>query len=160
MGLKRCVIRCHCPLFTSGFAYGPILLTLGVVIVSTALRRPARPVLIAMAILLGAATLVIGLGVWTGTRVAAEFVSMTAWLILPAAVGVTIKARRDASTAVRGEQGRDDAHERRLAGAVAPEQREHGAALHAHVDAGERGHGAEGLVEALGDDHRDIGHGG
>jgi len=56
----------------------------------------------------------IGVGVAQGTRVWAEVVSLAAWLIIPAAVGMVIKAGRDATSTVRQEQARRAVTEERL----------------------------------------------
>ena len=58
------------------------------------------------------------------------------------------------------QQRGEDAHERRLAGAVGAEQAEHGAGLDLEVEAVERDDVAEGLPHALGEDRGRAGHGG
>jgi hypothetical protein len=57
-------------------------------------------------------------------------------------------------TAVGVEDGGEDAHGRRLAGAVGPEQPEHGARCRGKVDTGEGLHLAEALGQALDPDGR------
>ena len=97
-----------------GYPYGPILFALAVAVFGVALRTPIRHALAAIGALLGAAGLVIGVGVLAGTRDSTEFISMGAWLVIPAAVGITIKARRDAAAEVRREQANRAVSEERL----------------------------------------------
>jgi signal transduction histidine kinase len=96
------------------FAYGPILLTLAVVIVGLTLRQPLRTALTGMGALLAGATLTLAIGVVGGSRAPTEFLSMIAWLALPAAIGVAVKARRDATTDVRAALARRLVSEERL----------------------------------------------
>jgi signal transduction histidine kinase len=97
-----------------GFAYGPILITLAVVILAVALRLPVRTTLLAEGLLLLAAGLAIGLGVLAGTRDPEELVAVAAWLMIPAAAGIAIRARRDAASEVRAAQARRTVSEERL----------------------------------------------
>lgn len=97
-----------------GYAYGPILFSAAATIFGMAWRLPVRRALTAMGVLLVAAWLMIGAGVLAGDRDWTEFVSMTAWLVIPAAVGVALKARRDAASDVRAEQARRAVSEERL----------------------------------------------
>jgi ABC-type Na+ transport system ATPase subunit NatA len=72
----------------------------------------------------------------------------------PHLVGVrnNIDSRHHGATRVRLQQGRQDAHRGRLAGAVRSEQAEHGPARHVQVDSIEGPGLPEGLHEPLGDD--------
>jgi signal transduction histidine kinase len=97
-----------------GYAYGPILFSAAATVFGMAWRLPVRRALTAMGGLLAAAWLVIGTGVLTGGRDWTEFISMAAWLLIPAAVGVALKARRDAASDVRTEQARRAVSEERL----------------------------------------------
>ncbi len=97
-----------------GYPYGPILIALAVAIFGVALRTTIRQSLAAIGALLAAAGLVVGVGVIAGTRESTEFISMGAWLVIPAAVGITIKARRDAAADVRREQANRAVSEERL----------------------------------------------
>ncbi len=96
------------------YPYGPILFALAAAVLGVALRTPVRRALTAIGALVAASGLVIGAGVLAGTRDATEFVSMAAWLVIPAAVGITIKARRDAAAEVRREQASRAVSEERL----------------------------------------------
>ena len=62
----------------------------------------------------------------------------------------TSKPATRADPAVGGEQRGQDAHRGRLAGAVRPEDAEHGAFADGEVDAGEGLGGAESLGQAFG----------
>jgi signal transduction histidine kinase len=97
-----------------GFAYGPILITLAVVILIVAQRQPVRTTLPAMGLLILAAGVAIGLGVLAGTRDLEELVSVAAWLMIPAAAGIAIRTRREAATEVRAAQARRAVSEERL----------------------------------------------
>ena len=97
-----------------GFAYGPILITMAVVILIFALRQPVRTTLPAMGLLLLAAGLAIGVGIVSGTRGLEELVSVAAWLMIPAAAGIAIRTRRDATAEVRAARARRTVSEERL----------------------------------------------
>ncbi len=97
-----------------GYAYGPIMITLAVAVYGFAVRSSIRHVVGGMAALLLAGFVVIGVGVATGDREWTEFVSVAAWLVVPAAVGVVVKVRRDARSEVRAEQARRAISEERL----------------------------------------------
>jgi signal transduction histidine kinase len=97
-----------------GYPYGPILFALAVAVFGVALLTPIRQALATIGALLTASGLVIGAGVIAGTRDSTEFISMGAWLVIPAAVGITIKARRDAAAEVRREQASRAVSEERL----------------------------------------------
>jgi signal transduction histidine kinase len=96
------------------YPYGPIMIALAVAIFGMALRTPVRQALTAIGGVVAASGLVIGAGVIAGSRDPAEFISMAAWLVIPAAVGITIKARRDAAAEVRREQATRAVSEERL----------------------------------------------
>jgi signal transduction histidine kinase len=57
---------------------------------------------------------VIGLGLATGQRDWPELTSLAAWVVIPTAVGVAVKARRDATADVRSAQARRAISEERL----------------------------------------------
>jgi signal transduction histidine kinase len=97
-----------------GYAYGPILFAAATADLTLALRIGLRRSLLAMGALLVASVAAIGVGVAQGTRVWTEVISLAAWLIIPAAVGMVIKARRDATSTVREEQARRAVTEERL----------------------------------------------
>jgi signal transduction histidine kinase len=97
-----------------GYPYGPIMLALAVAVFGLALRTPVRTSLTAIGVLVAASGLVVGAGVIVGTRDATEFISMAAWQVVPAAVGITIKVRRDAAVEVRREQASRAVSEERL----------------------------------------------
>ena len=98
-----------------GYAYGPILFAAGR---GHPRRRAANagPASVDRdrQLLLAASGLVIGVGVVAGTRDATEFISVAAWLVIPAAVGITINVRRDAAAEVRREQASRAVSEERL----------------------------------------------
>jgi signal transduction histidine kinase len=97
-----------------GYAYGPILFAAATVDLGLALRVPYRRALLSMGVLLLASLAAIGAGVAAGTRVWTEVISLAAWLIIPAAIGLVIRVRRDATSAVRSEQARRAVSEERL----------------------------------------------
>lgn len=97
-----------------GYAYGPILITLAVAIFGLAVRYPIRRTLSGMAALLVASVVAVGVGVVAGQRDWPGFVSVAAWLVIPAAVGLVVKVRRDAAAEVRTEQARRASSEERL----------------------------------------------
>jgi len=99
---------------TLGYAYGPILLSAAAAVFAVAWSLPLRRTLAAVGALLFAAGLVIGAGVLADGRDWPEFISVAAWLLIPSAIGVTFKARRDAATDVRAEQARRAVSEERL----------------------------------------------
>jgi signal transduction histidine kinase len=97
-----------------GYAYGPIMLPLGLAIFGVAWRLPLRRALNAFGLLALATALVLGGGVLTGSREWTEFISAGAWLSIPAAIGIAVKARRDAAVDVRAAQARRAVSEERL----------------------------------------------
>ncbi len=96
------------------YPYGPIMFALAAAILGVALRIPVRRALMAIGALVALSGLVIGAGVIAGSREPTEFVSVAAWLVVPAAVGITVKARRDAAAEVRREQATRAVSEERL----------------------------------------------
>ena len=81
---------------------------------TTTLRLPLRRALVALAVVAAASVAVISVGVLTGGREWAEVLSVTVWLVVPGAVGVAVKARRDATTEVRTALARRAVSEERL----------------------------------------------
>ena len=69
-------------------------------------------------------------------------------------VGNHVAARHARTAAVGSKQRREDAHERRLSGAVGPEQGQHAAFLGDEIDATERDRRTEALRDRLYLDHR------
>jgi signal transduction histidine kinase len=102
-----------------GYAYGPIMFTLAIAAFGAALWLPLRRSLVANAIVLAAALAVAAVdtavngGRWSQFGVTAVL-AIPAWLIIPAAVGVAIRARRDATAEVRSAQARRAVSEERL----------------------------------------------
>jgi signal transduction histidine kinase len=97
-----------------GYAYGPILVTLAVVVLAAALRLAVRTSLVALGGLLVGAGLAIGVDVLAGTRGPAELIFLAAWLMIPGAAGIAIRARRDAAAEVRAARSRRAVSEERL----------------------------------------------
>jgi len=97
-----------------GYAYGPIMITLALAVYGLAAREPVRRTLPATTTLLAALLLTVSLGVLAGDRGWDELVSVSAWLVVPVAVGVVVRVRRDATAAVRAEQARRATSEERL----------------------------------------------
>jgi signal transduction histidine kinase len=97
-----------------GYAYGPILFSLIVAVYTLAVRSSVRVVATATAGLLLAAVVAVGAQLVAGQRQWFEFFEVSAWLVFPAAVGVAVKTRRDATASVRAEQARRAVSEERL----------------------------------------------
>lgn len=101
-----------------GFAYGPIIFPLIVAVYGYATRAALRRTVTATAVLAAAAVAALAVEVATGDRGWAEFLTgvgwTVAWLVIPAAVGVAVKVRRDAAAEVRAEQARRGVSEERL----------------------------------------------
>jgi signal transduction histidine kinase len=97
-----------------GYAYGPILLVLALAAYGLAARRPVREALPAITTGLVALMTAIGLGVLTDNRELAEVVSVSAWLVIPTAVGVAVRVRTEAREQVHTEQARRAVSEERL----------------------------------------------
>ncbi len=101
-----------------GYAYGPIVFPLIVAVYGYASRATLRRTLIATGILVPAAIAALAVDVVTQDRGAVEFLTgagwVSAWLIIPAAVGVVVKVRRDAAAEVRAAQARRGISEERL----------------------------------------------
>jgi signal transduction histidine kinase len=96
------------------YPYGPILLTTVVADVGLAVRAPLRRSLTAMGLALLATEGVLAVGVLTGDRSWRELVTIVPWVVVPAAVGIAIKARRDATSDVRSAHARQAVSEERL----------------------------------------------
>lgn len=111
-----------------GYAYGPNLFAAATANLTLALRIGLRRSLLFMAGLRVASVAAIGIGVAQGTRVWTEVISLAASLVIPAAIGMVVKARRDATSAVRQEQARRAVTEERRAQEVHDVAR-HGFAL-------------------------------
>jgi signal transduction histidine kinase len=98
-----------------GFPYGPIMIALAVLTLGTAIRLPVRRTLVAVAAFLVADVAVIGLvDALGGIRQPAEMATTAVWVVVPAAVGVAIRTRRDAAAEVRAAQARRAVSEERL----------------------------------------------
>lgn len=98
----------------AGYAYGPILIALALAVLGMSLRSELRRSLAGTATLVAAGLVAVAIGVVGGSRNSTEFVSVAAWFVLPAALGMVIKTRRDAGAAVRSEQARRAVSEERL----------------------------------------------
>ena len=102
-----------------GYTYGPILFTLAISALGAALWLPLRRALAATGTVLAAALAVAAIetatrgGSWSQFGVTAVL-AIPAWLIIPAAIGVAIRARREATTQVRSAQARRAVSEERL----------------------------------------------
>lgn len=98
-----------------GYAYGPILFPLVVAVFGYAVRATVRRTAVATGVLTVAA---VGGALAVGGRDWVELVTgavvAVAWLVLPAAVGVVVKVRREAAAEVRAEQARRRVSEERL----------------------------------------------
>jgi signal transduction histidine kinase len=98
-----------------GYAYGPILFALVVAVYRLAAGTPIRRAVAGAAVLVCAS-----LGAVAARAVAgraedwSDFVSVAACVAVPAAIGVAVKVRRDATADVRGEQSRRAVSEERL----------------------------------------------
>lgn len=97
-----------------GYAYGPIMITLALAVYGLAAREPVRRTLPSTAALLAALLLTVSLGALAGDRGWEELLTVSAWLVVPAAIGVVVRVRRDATAAVRAEQARRATSEERL----------------------------------------------
>lgn len=104
--------------FALGYPYGPVMLPLVVAVFGYASRVPLRRAALATGVLAGAGAVALAAEVATGGRTVAQYLTGTtwllAWLIVPAAVGAVVKARRDAVANVRAEQARRAVSEERL----------------------------------------------
>jgi signal transduction histidine kinase len=101
-----------------GYAYGPIMFPLVVALYGYAARARLRRVMVATGVLAATAVAALAAEMVAGDRGWPEFLTgiawVVAWLIIPAAVGVVVKARRDATAEVRAEQARRGVSEERL----------------------------------------------
>jgi signal transduction histidine kinase len=102
-----------------GYTYGPILFALAISALGAALWLPLRRALAATGTVLAAALAVAAIetvtrgGSWSQFGLTAVL-AIPAWLIIPAAIGVAIRARREATTQVRSAQARRAVSEERL----------------------------------------------
>ncbi len=97
-----------------GYVYGPILFALLLAIYGLAVRSPVRHTVVSMAVLSAASVVAIAIGVLAGDRSWTEFLTVAAWLVVPAGLGTVLKIRRDAAADVRAEQARRAVSEERL----------------------------------------------
>lgn len=98
-----------------GYAHGPILFALIVAIYRLTTGTPTRRAVTDAAALLGVSLGAIVARAASGLSQGwADFVAAAAVVAVPAAIGVAVKARRDATAEVRGEQSRRAASEQRL----------------------------------------------
>jgi signal transduction histidine kinase len=97
-----------------GYPYGPIMFTIALAVFGVAWRLPMRRALVAIGTVELATMAMVAVGLLSGHRVPPEFISLSAWLVIPAAIGLVLKARRDARTDVRTEQARRAVSEERL----------------------------------------------
>lgn len=98
----------------NGFGYGPILLSLVVATYGLASQIPFQRTLRWVGALLGISLLAVAARVIADIDGASAFISTTAWIVLPAAVGVVRKVRRDSAAGVRAEQAKRAVSEERL----------------------------------------------
>jgi signal transduction histidine kinase len=94
-----------------GYAYGPILFALVVAVYGLAVRSPPRRTAVWVGALLGAGIVTV---ILTSPLVWQALGTVAAWVVIPAAVGVAVKARRDATSGIRAEQARRVVSEERL----------------------------------------------
>jgi signal transduction histidine kinase len=98
-----------------GYAYGPIIFALVVAVYRLATGTPVRHALIGTAALMCASLGAVATRALTGlSEDWADFVSTAAYVAVPAAIGVALKVRRDATADLRGEQSRRAISEERL----------------------------------------------
>lgn len=100
--------------FALGYTPGPILFGLVVAVYALTSRYPVRTSLTGVAMLLAAGEAAVGVGLVTGTLGWLAFLGAAAWVVVPAAVGVVVKVRRDAAADVRAAQARRAVSEERL----------------------------------------------
>jgi signal transduction histidine kinase len=94
----------------ANYAYGPILFSLVVAAYTVASRLPTRRAAIASAIAIAAILphVFVGSGSMAGLAIGAS------WVIVPYAIGMTVRLGREAAERTRAERLRDVAHEERL----------------------------------------------
>lgn len=97
-----------------GYTTGTVTVTVALAVYGLCARSRPRRALAATAVLLAAGAVATGVAVATGARDWPDLVTATAWLALPAALGVVIRTRRDAAAAVRAAQVRRAVSEERL----------------------------------------------
>lgn len=96
------------------YPYGPIVFSQVLAALGAALWLPLRRMVTGIAVVLAASTAVVAVGVITGIRSWSELLPISVWLVIPAAVGAVVKARRDAAKEVRAAQARRAVSEERL----------------------------------------------
>lgn len=100
----------------AGYPYGPIFFALLVAVYTVASRLPTRPATVACALALGGllvhtvvqATGPAGLGAWVG------LVPGSAWVVVPFAVGRTVRVGRDSAKRTRAEEVERHGYQERL----------------------------------------------
>ncbi|MBE1604929.1 sensor histidine kinase [Actinopolymorpha pittospori] len=98
-----------------GYAYGPILFACLVAVYTMASRYPPRVAVPAVVALLGlTAVAVLVRGAATGATGWDQLLDVPAWVIAPAAAGLTVRARREFQAGLRDEQVRRVLTEERL----------------------------------------------
>src|SRR5829696_336538 len=98
-----------------GYAYGPIIFALVVAVYRLAAGTPIRQALTGAAALTCASLGAVAARAVTGLPEDwSDFVSAAACVAVPAAIGVAVKVRRDATADLRGEQSRRTISEERL----------------------------------------------
>lgn len=98
----------------ANFAHGPILIIGVFAIFGFALRTPFKRGLIGCAVFLAAMEIAALVGVLRGERDGADMLTLAAWLVLPAAVGLMMRVRRGSVAVVRAEQARRAVSEEQL----------------------------------------------
>lgn len=96
-----------------GFAYGPILLTYFVAVYTVAAYLPIRPAAIAAtaSLLILLAHVFVSFGSQSGL---VGVVPAAAWVVVPFAIGVTVRINREAAARARADQARRQADDERL----------------------------------------------
>jgi signal transduction histidine kinase len=96
------------------YPYGPIMFSLALAAFGAALRVPPRRAVIATGTVLVAAAAVLSVGALAGHRQWGQLLVVLPWVVVPAAIGVAVKTRRDATTEVRAERSTRAVSEERL----------------------------------------------
>lgn len=97
-----------------GYAPGPILFALVVAIYGLTSRSPVRTSVASVAVLLVAGEVAMGARVVAGTSEWLDLLIPATWVVVPAAVGIVVKVRREAAADVRTAQARRAVSEERL----------------------------------------------
>ncbi|HEY7222647.1 MAG TPA: histidine kinase [Micromonosporaceae bacterium] len=103
----------------AGYAFGPILFSQVAAIFGAALWLPLRRAVIAIGAVVAAALIVAGTDIalreagWSGFG-ATSVAALLAWVIIPAAIGIAIRSRREATVEVRAARARRAVSEERL----------------------------------------------